>query len=138
MLPGLRSDLLARPSASSSAAVRPSKFPLASFRHLPLRLSCPHVPRQPAFLPSPTSSSRPPAPLSVPHCCRCPSCLVPLGPAPSVAVVFDKRDSKRNTRINEESRKNKKIKEDVPVGPVWPAGAFFFVSRLLLYLSEKK
>ena len=73
MLPGLRSDLLARPSASSSADVRPSKFSLASFRHLRPRLSCHHVPREPAFLPSPASSSRPPAPrpaLSLPALSR--------------------------------------------------------------------
>ena len=104
MLPGLRSDLLARLPASSSAAVRPSKFPLASFRHLPLRLSCPYVPRHPVFLPSPTSSSRPPAPRPIPHCCRrvVPSCPVPLGLAPSVAVVRDKRDNKSEKKKREE------------------------------------
>ena len=62
MLTGLCSGLLARPSDSSSAVVCPSKFPLASFRRLPLCLSFPHVSREPAFLSSPTSSSRPPAP----------------------------------------------------------------------------
>ena len=56
MFPGLRTDLLAHSPTSSSAAVRPSKFPLASFRHLLLRLSCPHVLRQHVFLTSPPSS----------------------------------------------------------------------------------
>ena len=119
MLPGLRSDLLARPSASSSAAVRPSKFPLASFCHLPLRLSCPHVLRQPAFFPSSTSSSRPPSSLLLPpppvrlspvlSCIAvaarvvsfCPIILGPA-PAPSVAVVCDKSDSKSEKKKREE------------------------------------
>ena len=95
MLPGLRSDLLARLSALSSAAVRPSKFPLTSFCHLPLRLSCPHVPREPAFPPFSYLLFPPACPLSRPVAARVvPSFPVPLGPAPSVAVVCDKRDSK--------------------------------------------
>ena len=110
MLPGLRSDLLARPPASYSAAVCPSKFPLASFCHLPLCLSCPHVPNQPAFLPSPTSSSRPPAPRPVPRCCPrvVPSCSVPLGLTPSIAVVRDKRDNKSEKKKRGERENSNK------------------------------
>ena len=99
MLPGLRSDLLARPSASPSVAVRPSKFQPVSFRHLPLRLRFSQVPRLPTFLPSPISSSRPsssrPVPPRIDIAARLvPSCPIPFGPAPSVAAVCNKRDSK--------------------------------------------
>ena len=81
MLPGLRSGLTHRPPASSSAAVRSLKFPLASYGRLPLRLSHPNVPHQPIFLPSPISSSRPRAPV--------PSrlaLLLPSASAPSVSA----------------------------------------------------
>ena len=153
MLPGLRSDLLARPSASSSDAVRPSKFPLASFRHLPLRLSCPQAPRQSAFLPSPISSFRPSSPHPVPsHIAIAarvvPSCPIPLGPAPSVATVCDKRDSKSEKKKKESRKKNNnrrrrtcraclspRVPSDVAiaahVGLARPG-------RLLLYSTEKE
>ena len=79
MLPGLRSDLVARPPASSSAAIRPSKFLLASFGRLTLQLSCSHVPRQSAFLPSLTSFARlSPAPSHL---------LLPTAPSRSTPVL---------------------------------------------------
>ena len=137
MLPGIRSVLLACQLASSSVAVRPSKFPLASFRHLLLRLSLMFPARQPSSLLLLTSSSRPPAPRPVLHCCRHPSCPVPLDPASSVAVVYDKRDRKRMIRITEESRKDKNKR----IRTRWPRPSvrrFPFVTRLWLYLSEKK
>ena len=143
MLPGLRSDLLARPPASSSVAVRPSKFPLASFCHLPLRLSCPHVPRQPAFLPSPTSSSRPPAPRPVPYCCPrvIRSCPVPLDLALSVAVVRDKRYNKSEKKKEESKKKNSNRRHTcracLPPCP-FPRCHRSRPARLLLYSTEKE
>ena len=111
MLPGLRSDLPARPPAPSSAVVRPSKFPIASFGPLPLRLRCPYVPRQPAFLPCPTSSSRPPIPCPIPHCCRRPFRPIPprrtnSHPVPPVLVVYGKKEITQVRRRKEHSRKN--------------------------------
>ena len=117
MLPGLRPDLPARSPAPSSAAICPSKLALASFGRLPLHLSCPHVPRQLTFLPSPTSSSHPSAPRCIlRYCCR-PCLFPPVLPdlAPPV-VAFRRKGIITARRRKEESRK-KTVTEDVTAVP---------------------
>ena len=100
MLLGLRSDLLACPLVSSSAAVRPSKFLLASFGRLRSSAlhSYSHVPRQPTFpVPSPTSRTTSSYLLLPPACPKTPvshCCPRSTRPVPSVDVVRDKRDNK--------------------------------------------
>ena len=102
MLPGLRSDLTARPPASSSAAVRPSNLN----RSDPL-VTCLSVSDVPMFPDSPPSYIfLPPPPARLPPD---PSALLLLpvlsrpvppifGPVLSVAVVRDKRDNKSETK----------------------------------------
>ena len=105
MLPDLRPDLPVRPPVLPSAAVRLTKFLFVFCGGPSLRFSCPHVPRQPAFLPSSTSSSRPPTPRPVPRCCCLPHRSRPTRPCLVPPVVIVQEREIKGRRRKEESRK---------------------------------
>ena len=105
MLPGPCPDLPARVLALSSAAVCPSTFPLASFGHLSLCLSCPHVPWQPAILTPPTSFSRP-------------YVIVPSHVA--VATCVGLRDNRKRRRARKQKRRGERRTKNDRRCTCWP------------------